>query len=54
MESGTRYKDIIAQHQKQRQAVTGNKLEPKLQQPPKANNDNLSDKQGKLANLIKV
>ena len=54
VETGTRYKDIIAQHEKQRRAITGNKPEPKPQNKPKADNDNLSDKQAKLANLIKV
>ncbi len=55
LETGTRFKDIIAQHEKQRNNITGNKPEPKPQkEQPKAQNDNLSDKQAKLANLIKV
>lgn len=53
-EGGTRYQDVLAQHEKQREAITGVKSEAKPKDQPKAQSDTFSDKQEKLANLIRM
>lgn len=53
-EGGTRYQDVVDHHQKQREAVTGIKSEPKPKEQRKVQSDAISDKQDKLANLIRV